>query len=307
MRGLQPIRLAISLVLLLIVFWAVDAREVTSRLGEMRLSWVALAALISVAQICGSAWRWRFTAARLGIELPFGHALREYYLATFLNQILPGGVMGDVSRAWRHARSRGSGDTGPVVRAVILERASGQAVMAIVATVSAVSVLLTLGVEPRLVLCAVAVLGGGVALLLLWLRRRPHASDTLAGRVWHDTYAALFTGSAFAIQLVSSVLIVASYLLTYLVAARAVGVETQVLTLLPLVAPVLVTMLLPVTVAGWGVREGAAAALWSSIGLTAVEGVVVSIGYGLLVLLTSLPGAVVLFWQLLAGPSGRKS
>ena len=235
------------------------------------------------------------------------HALREYYLATFLNQILPGGVMGDVSRAWRHARSRGSGDTGPVVRAVILERASGQAVMAIVATVSAVSVLLTLGVEPRLVLCAVAVLGGGVALLLLWLRRRPHASDTLAGRVWHDTYAALFTGSAFAIQLVSSVLIVASYLLTYLVAAQAVGVETQVLTVLPLVAPVLVTMLLPVTVAGWGVREGAAAALWSSIGLTAVEGVVVSIGYGLLVLLTSLPGAVVLFWQLLTGPSGRKS
>ena len=63
---------------------------------------------------------------------------------------------------------------------------------------------------------------------------------------------------------------------------------------LPLVAPVLMTMLIPVTVAGWGLREGTAAVLWGVVGLTAADGVLVSVAYGLLVLFGSLPGAVFL-------------
>ena len=70
--------------------------------------------------------------------------------------------------------------------------------------------------------------------------------------------------------------------------------ETPTLVLLPLVAPVLMTMLIPVTVAGWGLRESAAAVLWGAVGLTAADGVAVSLAYGLIVLLCSLPGAVVL-------------
>ena len=60
-------------------------------------------------------------------------AVREYYLAMFLNQVLPGGVLGDVTRAWRHARLE---DTGRAVRAVVFERASGQLVMTVVTGVS---------------------------------------------------------------------------------------------------------------------------------------------------------------------------
>ena len=53
-------------------------------------------------------------------------------------------------------------------------------------------------------------------------------------------------------------------------------------------------MLIPVTVAGWGLREGAAAVLWGAVGLAAADGVVVSVAYGLLVLIGSLPGALFL-------------
>ena len=79
-----------------------------------------------------SAWRWRLTAQRLGAPIRFGEALREYYVATFLNQVLPGGVMGDAARAWRHARlSRTEAMDGAPVglaawHAVLIERASGQ-------------------------------------------------------------------------------------------------------------------------------------------------------------------------------------
>ena len=68
--------------------------------------------------------------------------------------------------------------------------------------------------------------------------------------------------------------------------------------LLPLVAPVLVTMLFPVTIAGWGIREGAAAMLWGAVGFTVVDGVAISVGYGFLALFSSLPGGVILAIQM---------
>jgi hypothetical protein len=42
------------------------------------------------------------------------------------------------------------------------------------------------------------------------------------------------------------------------------------------------------------VHEATAAALWGAVGLTAVDGVAISAAYGILVLLSSLPGALVL-------------
>jgi len=80
----------------------------------------------------------------------------------------------------------------------------------------------------------------------------------------------------------------------FLAGAMAVGVDTSLLILLPLVPPLLMTMLIPVSVAGWGIREGAAAALWGAAGLLASEGVVLSMAYGVLVLVSSLPGGIVL-------------
>ena len=301
-------RLVVSVTLLLGLARLLDASEVVSRLGQMQVTWVVLAVAISVLQVGASAWRWRFTAGKLGIDLPFLDALREYYLATFLNQVLPGGVVGDVSRAWRHAHLQvHQGAVGPSVRAVILERTSGQAVMTTVAVVSFLSLPISLGTGVWSVIVGAGLLAAAaVWALLIWVRRRSLSRDSLTGRVWRDVHTALFSGSALPVQIASSVLVVGSYVATYLVAARAVGVNTPLLTLLPLVAPVLMTMLIPITVAGWGVREGAAAALWGAVGLTAVEGVVISVAYGLLVLLSSLPGGLmVLVWRHPLGVASR--
>ncbi|AMO36752.1 hypothetical protein [Thauera humireducens] len=44
----------------------------------------------------------------------------------------------------------------------------------------------------------------------------------------------------------------------------------------------------------WGLREGAAALLWAAAELDVAQGVAISISYGLVVLLSTLPGAWVL-------------
>ncbi len=289
------LRLFVSVSLFVGLAWVVDVAAVAARLGQFDARWVALAVAISPLQVCASAWRWRFTASRLGIELSFRDALREYYLAMFLNQVLPGGVMGDVSRAWRHARTQADvrGPGGAAVRAVLLERASGQVVMTAVAATSVVMLPVTLGASQWLGWTGGAVLLAAAG-LVAWGRRGWRHDRSLARRLWQETRAALWAGVALPVQLTTSAIVVGTYVATYVVAARAIGVGTPIGTLLPLIAPVLVTMLVPVTIAGWGVREGAAASLWRVAGLGVSDGAAISVAYGLLVLLTALPGAVIL-------------
>ena len=284
------IRAGVSVGSLVAVAWLLDVGHVAARLAHMRASWVLLALGISVPQVALSAYRWRFTADRLGIHLPFKDALREYYLATFLNQVLPGGVMGDVSRAWRHARIQ----TGPAIRVVILERASGQVVMVGAAVLSLLVLPRTFGVDPRLAMGA-AIASGAIVVGVLYARReRARSTEGLMGSLWRDVHAALLARESIATQLAVSTLVVGSYIAMYVVAARAVGVVTPTSILVPLVAPVLMSMLVPASIAGWGVREATAAGLWSLVGLTAEDGVAISAAYGLLVLLSSLPGALFL-------------
>jgi glycosyltransferase 2 family protein len=310
----------VSLGVLGLLVWILDLERVPAMLLQMDPLWILLALGITVLQTTLSAWRWCFTASRLGMHLPLGVAVREYYLGTFLNQLLPGGVMGDVTRAWRHTRSgHGSPRPGPAFRAVILERASGQVIMFAVALVSlgmlrkvreavgegtaggfAAAPVPASGGPPGLLLAGAGVLLSLVTVVTLRRRRRVKSGPVPGGRgsarraIWTDTREALLSPRALPLQLGSSLLVVGSYLAVYLLGARALGIETPLSLLLPLVAPVLMAMLIPLTLAGWGVREGAAALVWTAAGLPATEGVAISVAYGLLVLVSTLPGLPVL-------------
>ncbi len=290
------LRAAVSIGLLAGLAWWLDLGTVVSRLAQMRFGWVLLAVAISVVQVAVLAWRWRFTAGCLGVDLSYTAAWREYYLSIFLNQVMPGGVVGDVSRAWRQARvqTRQREPAGPAVRAVIFERLSAQAVMTAVALVSLLALPVIVNRGSRLVLFGAGAVAVVIVIaMVVWMRRQSSA-QSLVGQVLADLDAAHLSGPVFAAQLVSAAIVVGTYLATYLTAARAVGMDTPLPVLLPLVAPVLMSMLIPVTVAGWGLREGAAAVLWGAVGLTAADGVLVSVAYGLLVLIGSLPGALFL-------------
>ena len=134
----RQVRLAARWLLTIVVIGFVVRSVDTSALWQelVRFSpYVLVPALaLTVFQVALSAWRWRYTVERLGLPLAYGDAVREYYLATFLNQVLPGGVLGDVNRAWRH--SSGAGERLAAVHGVAIERLSGQLVLALVVVLS---------------------------------------------------------------------------------------------------------------------------------------------------------------------------
>ncbi len=229
----------------------------------------------------------------MGVALPLRDAFAAYYRSQFLNSTLPGGVVGDVHRAVRHGRD--SGDLPRGARAVVWDRVTGQ----VVQVVLAVLVLLVLPSPVRSSVPAVATTVVVVVLVLaLGLRAVARGGATRLSRAFatvvSDLRTGVFSRRAWPVILLASTLAVVGHVITFLVAARTAGSTTSTLELLPLAVIVLVAMGIPANVAGWGPREGVAAWVFGAAGLGAGQGVATAVVYGVMVLVASLPGAVVL-------------
>ena len=100
----------------------------------------------------------------------------------------------------------------------------------------------------------------------------------------------LFTGPIFWNHIILSFFVVASYILIYIISAISLGLEIDYLAFLVFTPIILFSMTLPVSIGGWGVREVTALLVSFLIGLSASASISVSIIYGILNLICSLPG-----------------
>jgi hypothetical protein len=108
-----------------------------------------------------------------------------------------------------------------------------------------------------------------------------------------DIRAGLLHKKALPAIALASAVVVVGHALTFLVAARTAGVSAPTSRLLPLALLAMLAMVLP-SVAGWGPREGATAWVFAAAGLGAGRGAATAVAYGVMVLVASLPGALVL-------------
>ncbi|GAA5611771.1 UPF0104 family protein [Streptomyces platensis] len=301
------LRMLAGLGILVALVWHLGSQAFLDGLRRIDAATLLAALAIGVLTTVFSAWRWCLVARGLGLRLPLGRAVADYYRALFLNAALPGGVLGDVHRAVDHGRT--SGNLGRGVRAVALERTAGQVVL----LVTGAAVLL---VRPSPVLApvarflaspavalALAVTGLLVVAVAVRLRRRGASRGERALRtVLAEARQGLLARGVWPGVALSSVAVLAGYLGMFVLAARVAGVTAPTTELVPLVVLALLAMALPVNVGGWGPREGVAAWAFGAAGLGATQGLTTAVIYGVLAFVASLPGAAVLL-----GPAVRRS
>jgi uncharacterized membrane protein YbhN (UPF0104 family) len=199
-------------------------------------------------------------------------------------EVLPSSVGGDVVRTAMLARPVG---LRLATLSVILDRITGLAMLLVV--MLALLPLLAWRIENiSAVVGLAAVAIGGIAalsaLLLLsgksvpsWL---PKAASLLPEFTAHMREA-LFS-RALRLQVVGSGLLVQIFsVVLFFVLGRSVGVPLAFLDCLLLVPPALLLSALPVSLSGWGVREGTLAGMFALVGMAPADIVVVSILYGL--------------------------
>lgn len=290
--------------ILVVLLWRLGTGVLLDGLRRIDTATLLVALGVGVVTTVFSAWRWQLVARGLGIRLPFGPAVADYYRALFLNAALPGGVLGDVHRAVRHGQS--AGDVRRGVKAVVLERVAGQIALA----VSGAAVLLTLpspvrddvrGFAPVVALTAA---GAFAVVLAVRMNRAPARRAGALRAALAEARAGLLSRENGPGVALSSAVVLAGHLAVFVVAARVAGSAASVAVLLPLAVLALVAMGLPVNIGGFGPREGVTAWAFGAAGLGASSGVAVAVVYGVLSFVASLPGAVVLVARWSAGLRG---
>lgn len=300
LRALRvPLQLAVTAILLVLLWRLSGGQTLALRLTSADPVWIVAGLLCATLAMGFAALRWRYTARCIGAGMTVERALREFYLAAFLNQILPGGVSGDAVRAWRHGKRAAEHEragVGPAVRAVIIERVANQLVMSL-CMLGSLSLwpwmpgaFSAVGVWVPLV-GAVAVLAGVLVAIALFARR---GAGSRIERFLRDVRLALLGRRTLLAQLGLGLLVTSACVAAFYCAARAVDATLSLFHLLALVPAALLSMTIPISIGGWGVREASTVALWTMAGLPPGEALASSIAYGVLALLASLPGAVVL-------------
>jgi len=260
--------------------------------GLRAVTWQGIAAAVTLTvltTIC-SAWRWQVVARALGTDIGLSRATGAYYRSLFLNSVLPGGILGDVHRAVTQGRR--AGDVAQGVRAVGWERLYGQVIQAVVTAV----VLLTLPspVRPALpyILAGIAGVVGCAALAVKVAPRLGQSRPARAARVIAaDLRRGLLVQGVWPQLTLASVLVVAGHTATFVIAARIAGSTAPLGELIALLMVIQIAAGIPLSIGGWGPREGAAAWAFAVAGLGAANGVTVSTLYAVLMLAAVTPGA----------------
>ena len=246
----------------------------------------------------GLRWRTIVGALAKGHEKPAARDMIAISaIGIFAGQVLPNAA-GDAVRVWLLTRVGSSWRLG--VSSVLIDRGVG------------VLVLFAFGFATLLFPSALTALGGrratavtlfGALLLagLLSLVAVPYIAPVLErwkatqliGKFLRAVHHVLL-GSRTAIPVIGLALAVhALTIVSIWSLGRALGVALPIVDAMVLFTVMIAITLLPISIGGWGLRELAVTALLDAHGVSTGEALLFSVSFGLVVLIASLPGAVV--------------
>ena len=287
---------------LLIWFLArgIDSGDAWARLREIDTRMLAGAAGVLVVQICVGGMRWRAVLNAIGVKFGILNAIRLFYIGVFFNKALPSSVGGDPVRMYKAYRL--GLDLRSAVNGVLLER-----VITVVALVVLADITLPWFL-PRVDAATAALLMPAVGLVtvgcvtglvfLMALDRLPAALRRWRvvrglGHLCVDARKVFLSTRHLPRALFWGLLTHINMSLVVLILAMGLGLDVIWLDCLTLVPLVLLIMTVPISIGGWGVRETAMVALFGLVDVPAEGALVLSVVFGLVGIVVSIPGGIV--------------
>ncbi len=294
------LKISVTLLFFWWIFRSIDYIALLNTLSNADLL-IYLAALVCViCQIPLSVVRWNSILRKIEHAPSFFNTMRMFVVGNCLNQAAPSFVAGDALRAY-FVQKEGISIKSAAM-SVILDRYFA-AIGLVVVVMSGLPIIKTVissgsarqAVFTTLLIVGVVLVGAFVLShrslaflerrrLTKYLREFGVSAARIAGKP--RTFFRII-GASIAIHLLDIVAVFAI--------ARSVGVHVELSTLLLIVPTVILVAMIPISIAGWGVREGAMITGLGMVGVSPPEALTISILYGLSVLMVYAPGGLMWF------------
>jgi uncharacterized membrane protein YbhN (UPF0104 family) len=281
------VRVCVTIGAALLLFRSMDWRVIFDLLAKIDLKLLTIAIILAALQFAIMVFRWQMIIAMLGgISVAGTDLALSFSRSVIASQVLPSTVGADVVR---FATAAGHTGAALAVRSVIGDRIAGFVAL----------ILMAIAVFPLLASLA----GGGTAFMALTGASAAGLTLLFIGIAQFDRLPWL---GKFPIQLAADIRqMFGSGRLTWAVLVLSLGIHLlsvvrvyslalalntsmSLLQCLVVVPPMLLISAIPISVGGWGVREGALSAGFALVGAISEAGVATSIAFGLTGLLIAV-------------------
>lgn len=291
------VRLILSIAILVLAARGVDLTEVKNDLLKIEPAMFVLAVVILLTQAVIMNFRWILIMQAVEAPLPFLSGLRILLVSLWFNQALPSTVGGDLVRIWM--LHRGHVPWGRAVKGVLADRVTALIGLVVLVMGGFPFVWLQIS-DPRATYAIGALALSGVAgtFVLVTLDRWPQRIR----KIWPLlAFASLGVLVRFlllkfdrrGVLFSTAILIHLLTILTCFVLATGLHSGLSFASALVLVPPVVLLSALPLSISGWGVREGAMVAALATAGVPQAAALAISVLLGLVSLVIGLVGGVV--------------
>ncbi|MEM9482193.1 MAG: lysylphosphatidylglycerol synthase transmembrane domain-containing protein [Cyanobacteria bacterium P01_F01_bin.116] len=298
------IKTTVSITFIVIVLSQIDLSQTWQQFRHMPPLFIIYALVFYTCLQWLSCIRWQIVLVPSGHSLPSYRLMANYFGGMFLNNFLPGSVGGDVYRVYRIAKDTQDSEIAMV--SVFLERFTGLAALSAMAIVGLVPAFELIGRWDIICLflgCVVTLAGGTLIIANTYLLNffTPLLNKFHLGQIvsrmakiqvllhqfaQHQKALIFSTGLSFFLQF-------AIVYYHYLV-AQQLGISISFLELLVFIPIIVVVTMLPISLGGIGLKEGLWVYLFTRVGQSAEEALLLSLTIMVLSWLLSLPGALII-------------
>ncbi len=292
------IKFAVSVGLLWLLARGIDLDAVAQQIVGADPLWLIVAVLLAAAVLPMAAIRWQLVTRAISSPVTVRDALSITAIGWFFNQTLPSTIGGDAVRiflAWRTGITK----TG-AIHGIVLDRLMGLFVVLALATLFLPPLLAGLSEDFQKWFLTAFIVAGYTGYFLLFAMTGTFAERLdnirlarLARALSRDARTTLLSWSSGGMILVISVVLQIVQIASVYVIAVALGLDVSFTAIMIALPAVLLVSSLPVSLAGWGVREQSMVLALGAMGVAAPDALAISVLLGLSWIIIGLPGALV--------------
>ncbi len=290
------IKLLITIAILSYLFQQVDYHTLFTLLLSSHLEWLFIALIMQFISTFIAVFRWFQISKLLIFKETFLFYIHSYFKGSFFNQFLPSSIGGDAIRILDLTHKQY--DKKEAFYGVFVDRIVG---LVGLLTLNLIASLLFFGIFDKdfsLLIIGISSLSILGFITLFHLHRfsffQKYTFLNLFSRL-ANRLNTLYNSKLLLLKHIAISVVVHFFsLLTMYSLALSLNLGLSFQTMLIAVPPVFLLTIIPISLAGWGIREGAMLGIFMLVGADQTKVLSMSILYGLLLIVTALPGSY--FW-----------
>jgi len=301
-RVLSVVRFFISAALILLLLGRIEVKEAAEDLAAMNPKYLLAALAVIALHRISTVYKWNLLLRAKGFSLSLVTLAWIWLINNFAGLFLPTTVGEDVARTL--SLNRVVSNPAEAVSSVVVDRAIGLMTLLIVASASALLTsdeILQDSLTTSILALTLTVLVGLAALRVPAMTSTlKYILDVLPGRKTSPQFSNFLRSiknyadhrQTIIVVVIISFFVQCFRILTVYFASLALGIEAHLYTYFLFVPLIIIVTMLPISIGGIGVREGAYIYFFSFVGVPAHSAFVLSLLSYAMTLFAAIPGGI---------------